>query len=191
MTRRRVLSWLLAAVLLGAAVFVRTHDLDTEAAHAPIDVHGAVGARLTGRNVTAVVNAVYVTPRIEVLRRNWDEPDVYRPTGGAVYAVFDIVASATVARNQTTAAADLVIGADTFGEIYAGLPPNAAGLDPGIPSRAGVAFEIPATLDRAPAQFRFIAEQDSRLDSRLVFDVDLAAAQHVPVLHYGDDGLHA
>lgn len=184
---RRILPWAVAAVLMAAAILVRNHQLDAEEAHAPFDMTGTVGERVEGRNIAATVHTVYLTPVVDVRRTGWDESDVYHAHDDGVFVIFDLTTESLVANGSGEA--DLVAADRTFAEQYVGLVPNHVELTPRVPMRGGVGFEIPAALEHSTVQLRMVGEQDSRMDSRLVIDVDLAAAQRVPILHQQEDGL--
>lgn len=176
------LVWGATAALIAFAVFLRNHQVDDEAAHAPIDIHGAVGQQLTGRNVTATVNSVQITPLVHV---DWgdDKPDDYRAHADAKFVVFEV--TATTVRSNGMGSADLTVGDKTFGSQYAGFPPSLEELTPGVPTTGRITFEIPDALTGAAAHLRVVGGNDPRLDSRLVVDVDLAKVDRVPsiVLH--------
>ncbi|MUM19827.1 hypothetical protein FZI91_04785 [Mycobacterium sp. CBMA271] len=174
---RRAIVWITATVLMAIAIFLRNHQVDDQNAHAPIDIHGSVEQPLVGRNVTASVDRVRLTPLIHA---DWgdDKPDDFRAHNDATFVVFEVTVASVVANGFGFS--DFHIGDKTFGSQYVGFPPSIEQLTPGFPSKGRITFEIPGSLTQSVGYLRVVGDKDPRLDSRLVFAVDLTKVERLP-----------
>jgi hypothetical protein len=179
MTWRRVLNWGVFAVLVVCAILVRNHQIDKVELQEPIDVRGAEGQRLIGRNIAATLTGITITDSV-IGDYGDDHPEIYAAHKGWVLAIFSVDAQSTVSDDKTNT--DLVIAENTYGTRYMGIVPELQ-LTPGIPNQgyAGT-FEIPVSALQSRASFRVTGSGNPSRDSRLVFDVTLANAQRVPSL---------
>ncbi|WP_131822107.1 hypothetical protein [Mycobacteroides saopaulense] len=162
--------------LIVAAIFVRNHQTDKVELQEPIDVRGDRGERLAGRNIAATITGIVFTDKV-IGERAGNHPEIYAPHEGWVFAAFRVNAQSTVSDDKTNT--DLIIGENEYLHMSMAVP--ALQLVPGIPNEgyAGT-FEIPTASMKSHAIFRVTGGGDPSRDSRLVFDVDLATAQHIP-----------
>jgi hypothetical protein len=177
---RTVGSVLLAAVLLAGAMYVRNHQVDTVAALAPIDIHGSPGAELTGRNVTGNVRSVRRAQSLAV------GPHKTIGTDGT-FVVVDFGATTVVAPNFVEI--DMFIDGTAYTNLEIPGAYRRERVNPGVRLRATAVFEVSAQAADAAAQIRIVGSNDPRLDSRLVFDVDLAQTPRETVVRLTPTGL--
>lgn len=164
---------LVAAALLAGAIYVRNHQVDTVAAHQPLDIHGPFGAELTGRNVTGKVLSVRRTAALEVGSAQPIATD-------GTFVVVDFLA--TTIHSPDFIIVDLEIDDATHTPLDVPLAYRRDRVNPGIRLRATAVFEIDAAAAVDDAQIRIAASNDPRLDSRLVFDVELADMPQDPAV---------
>src|SRR5690348_14150295 len=83
MTWRRVLNWGVFAVLVVCAILVRNHQIDKVELQEPIDVRGAEGQRLIGRNIAATLTGITITDSV-IGDYGDDHPEIYAAHKGWV-----------------------------------------------------------------------------------------------------------
>jgi hypothetical protein len=165
----------LAAIIAAAALVLRTAPTEAEW-QGPIEVHGAVGEEVAGRNIAATVDGVRVA-RTVTASTGW-----IGETPG-VWVVVDVSAAAVVTEaGATLATAELVLGEDTYSaSTRPGIGTIAdQSLSVGVPLRGPLMFEVPrdaVASDRAArAVIRLGQDGDPRTDSLLVVPLDLTRA---------------
>lgn len=175
--------WSLAAVLVFAAIFLRNHQIDDVAAHQPIDVRGVVGQPLSGRNITATVHSVRVAEQVVSAKYG----ETYRPVSAGLFVLVDYSVEAITEDGYR--ASSLAIGDREFDPIYV----DGSWIDTqtvaGVSMSGTEVFEIPQSLASEQAEFRVTGNRDPRLDSRLVFDVNLAEVPRLPTATFSLSGL--
>lgn len=177
---RLALTWGAFAILIGAAIFIRNHQVDRVELEAPIDVRGNVKDWLVGRNIAGTVTGAQLTEKV-IGDYGDDHPEIYEAHPDWTFVMFDVRAQSLVA-NATRVSIELIHGDNTFGTRYVGIG-NSLQLTPGIPTEGRIgAFEIPEAAAKSTVLLQVTGEADPSRDSRLVFAVDLTTAQHVPSL---------
>ncbi|KQW06165.1 hypothetical protein ASC66_06415 [Leifsonia sp. Root4] len=174
----------LATLLLVSGV-IANHTPDESVRDAPFEVRGALGATLTGRNLSATVTgAQFVTqPRGEL----WGEP--WAAESGGVWLVVDAEAACVESLCQLQSAMLDVDGTRwSASERPNSLSLAQTTLAAGIPTAGALLFEVPAALARdaaesaapRPAELRLGVASDERLDSLLIIELDLSALKQQP-----------
>ena len=177
MTKSKVWRWLgsvlLFAALLAAAMYLRNHQMDTVAAHQPIDVRGSLGAEASGRNVTGEVIAVHRTQSLSV-------PTGRRVATDGTFLVVEFEAATLLGPGPIQV--DLEVDGTTHTALDVPGGYERERVNPGIRLRGTAVFEIPTAAANGDAQFRITGSNDPRLDSRLVFEIALADAPNENVV---------
>lgn len=165
MTRTRSALTVLSTVLAIAAGAVLWHRLPVATdIFAPFDVRGDIGLPTAGRNLTAAVDGVTITP---TMTTKYDK--TLRATG--VWLVVD--GAFDVDQDSGLLHADLLIGPNRYApaDLMVYRPPL---LQPGITERRGWPFDVaPKVLEDADSVVFRAWLGDGRLESRLVIDIPL------------------
>lgn len=164
----------LVAVLTAAWLVVQSTPTD-EVWQAAIPVYGDVGERITGRNLEATVTDVRIAEEV-VASTGWAGDT----TG--VWVVVDASAARVVDDlGVGLGTSELVINGTTYSASERPDLGTIAGqhLSTGIPLHGPLMFEVPRELvsseQARTAQIQLATNSDTRTDSLLVIEVDLAA----------------
>ncbi|MEH3135528.1 MAG: hypothetical protein PGN30_11065 [Mycolicibacterium neoaurum] len=175
---RRSLTALSTAVVIAAAAWT-WHSLPIpDEVFAPFDVEVAMGQQATGAAITAQVDAVRIGPRV---RKTQYPPGNVDAVG--VWVAVDGAAMTT--RSDQVPSVELIVGPNTYVPTSRlGVIPVTGSLAPGIRASGSWVFDVPPDLV-APGRGRITLRMwvgDWRLNSRLVFDIDLTD----PAVHRTD-----
>lgn len=171
------------AVLLVASGAVAATTPTRDQWELPFRESTPVGERGEGRNIVGTVHAAWLAD--EVSDDGWESGD------GSLWLVVD-TGLESVSKLGLLYHAMLVVGDRMFSASErprADTMRNAA-LEPGIPTRGLVVFELPADIlddpGAARAELQLALDPDTRLDSILVTPLDLPALERSPVQGIAD-----
>lgn len=170
----RGLGYVGAVAVLVAAVAINKNLPSDRTTQAPFAVSGSMTDRLVGRDIAATVNGIAVVRRLRV--EQYGKPPEMTTAGR--WIVVDATVDAVLTPGSQPQGVALVIGNDRYSatnRMLNGL--NSTQLSPGIPRRGLLAFEVPVSATAAKvAVLKLARTLDARLDSQLVFRLDLSDA---------------
>ncbi|UMB71991.1 hypothetical protein [Mycobacterium paraterrae] len=161
----------LTAVLITAAAMLWHHLPVPTQIYAPFDVHGSLGSQVCGRSLAVTVTGVRIAPRAKFPLGPHSTSTM---SAAGLWVVVDATVSAV--ESSTHAAADLVVGANTYEVSLRPLLGYGVRIDPGLPQHGYWAFEAAPELIQPslakPFQLRVWPGGENRLSSRVVIDLD-------------------
>jgi hypothetical protein len=159
------------AVLIAASAMLWHHLPVPTQIYAPFDVHGSGGNPVRGTSLAVTATRVQIAPKGKFYMSQRFSNTL---SAGGTWLVVDATVSALTSTTRPTA--DLVVGGNTY-LPSSETPPGFGGqVDPGLPQHGHWVFDVaPELLQPSiarPLQLRVWSDSETRLNSRLVIDLD-------------------